>query len=277
MGGFRAANQFMRILSRDLPALYRWRGSAAIFVFGCGHSGTTLMATILGSHPDVALIPRETRVFWRRYRGGSALSTAQVRGNIARALALSHGSDVRPYFLEKTPNHVHSFDMMRRVFPSARFVYCLRDPRDTVASFLERGLGINEAIARWLRDNARFTWLMNQEAVQVVRYEELVGRFEEVVHELLMWLGLTETTGLTDFWKTAPNWFGLPLPSAAWEDLQVGELTHEERRNAQVHRPISTASVGRFRRDLSPDEISLVEARTLAIASKMGYANDGWQ
>ena len=39
-------------------------GSAGFaFVLGCGHSGTTLIASRLGNHPAVALIPQETNLF----------------------------------------------------------------------------------------------------------------------------------------------------------------------------------------------------------------------
>lgn len=40
-------------------------GRNFIFIAGCGHSGTTLLASRLSGHPDCYLVGRETAIFQR--------------------------------------------------------------------------------------------------------------------------------------------------------------------------------------------------------------------
>ena len=83
--GRRGADRANAGLDRFVPAIPE--SAAFAFVLGCGHSGTTLVASRLGNHPAVALIPEETNIFEPRRPLGrarrflvAALAAARARG-----------------------------------------------------------------------------------------------------------------------------------------------------------------------------------------------------
>ena len=52
-----------------------------VFVIGCGHTGTTLIAAMLGAHPSIYSIPKETRALVHN------TAPDQARASIERAAA----------------------------------------------------------------------------------------------------------------------------------------------------------------------------------------------
>jgi len=111
---------------RSLPG-----GDGFGFVAGCGHSGTTLLASKLGLHPDVLLISRESNLFLPE-RG---LRLARV---IAEEwLAFARQED-RRVVLEKSPKHVHCLHRIRRLLPGVRVIV---NPGGTNERFVAERLG----------------------------------------------------------------------------------------------------------------------------------------
>ena len=100
----------------------------AAFICGCGHSGTTLLATILSAHPDVYVPLHETYAFFAR-RPGRLWRLWRLRRATLRA--------GKRYLIEKTPRHINALGTIRREVRGARFVVMVRDGRDVTASFAE--------------------------------------------------------------------------------------------------------------------------------------------
>lgn len=157
------------------------------FIVGCPRSGTTLLQTILDSHPDVA-VPPESH-FFRHYRGAveaetpeispwedphliddllenfrikswnielnrrdlltNNKNTASVFENIFCQYARSHKKSV---WGDKTPQHAFDLDIILSVFPKARIIYMVRDGRDVAESYLRAFIGpahIATCAERW--------------------------------------------------------------------------------------------------------------------------------
>lgn len=150
-----------------------------VFLGGCPRSGTTLLRTMLHTHPDLA-IPRETHFllesFWRRDEWGDLRITANRRRLVdwivddyastrfrrlevdpdeARrrmmATAPTLGSVVGTAFVmyserhdaarwgDKRPMHVQELPIIFGLFPDAQVVNIVRDPRAVVASMKKLG------------------------------------------------------------------------------------------------------------------------------------------
>jgi len=146
----------------------------AIFIGGIPRSGTSLMRAILGSHPDVAMFPRELPL-WRvlapafaerdigrregRERLVAALVTHPVVSEAGVTLdgaailaALASQPEItlgavfaeamrqyarqsgRPRWGVKEPRSEFHADRILTEFPRATFVHMIRDPRDIVTS-----------------------------------------------------------------------------------------------------------------------------------------------
>ncbi len=131
------------------------RGSRFIFVGGAPRSGTTLVQNMLDSHPDIfggpefIHIPDVIRL--RKDLHGSITrgwidlfcSHADVDHhicslieNLLLPLANKHEGKL---LSEKTPGNVLVFSELIDLFPGARFIHVVRDPRAIIASMLQVG------------------------------------------------------------------------------------------------------------------------------------------
>lgn len=105
--------------------------------------------------------------------------------------------------------------MLARLFPAARFIFALRDPRDVVLSCFMQTFTLNEAMRHFLSleetadfytavmDVGRRTCAEVPERIHQVRYEDLVGDTEAEARKLLGSLGLPWEPAVLDFQATA--------------------------------------------------------------------------
>lgn len=130
----------------NLPALVAGgRLDRPVFVIGAPRSGTSLLYSILRSHPAVAHWPGEAHEVWEAdYHpalGGwvsNVLGAGDVEpaaaARIRRALFLAAGP--RRRLVDKTPRNSLRVEFVDHLFPDARFVHLHRDGRDNVNSLI---------------------------------------------------------------------------------------------------------------------------------------------
>ena len=204
-------------------------GCRHVFLLSFPRSGTTLLEKVLSSHSDVvaleevdllsdiasewlaqdagidalaALGPREAAVHRARYWQG-------VRD--ATGVELS-GRTV----LDKLPLHTLCLPVIARLFPQAKILFAVRDPRDVVLSCFRRRFQVNPAMYELLdlRSAAQFYHeVMNLAevcravlpiAVWEVRHEQMVEQFEHTVRRVLEFVGLEWQPALLHFADTLP-------------------------------------------------------------------------
>ncbi|MBO6524550.1 MAG: sulfotransferase [Balneolaceae bacterium] len=144
-----------------------------IFLVGCPRSGTTLLQSILASHPDIISFP-ETHLFSKTISINSLVRFFTIYGEkhidtlreICKDLGVSDNSvsniktpvfstkgwiavlldqldaianhfspkELPGYLLEKTPRHLHFINEIQSVAPEAQFIHIIRKGEDVVAS-----------------------------------------------------------------------------------------------------------------------------------------------
>lgn len=118
--------------------------------------------------------------------------------------------------VEKDPTHVHRMGYMRRLWPDAKFIYMLRDPRDLACSALKAIRKKGKTPEQWLAERGQamarqlqplppllriVAWwqhvvlhdlndMRNDDAFVVVKYEEFLAEPREHVQHLFDWVGL---------------------------------------------------------------------------------------
>ena len=111
-----------------------------IILIGAGRSGTSLLARIVQSHPDVAYLP-EPRPIWMHghaYRRHHALDASDLSPRIADYIDRRFADFLRESggsrFAEKTPSNCLRIPFIHALYPDCRIVNVLRDGLDVARS-----------------------------------------------------------------------------------------------------------------------------------------------
>jgi hypothetical protein len=217
-------------LGAEPTRLKPWTSSEAragstshIFLLGFPRSGTTLLEQVLAAHPRIITL-EEAPTLGTAYQ--AFLSDTDACANLGRigqeeadawashywATVQSRGVNVSGrVFVDKQPAGTLYLPIIARLFPKARILFALRDPRDVVLSCFRQAFQINamtyaftdlnEAAACYdacmtfaerARDHLSLAW-------SDVRHEALVENFDAEVSRILTFLELEPAAAMTDF------------------------------------------------------------------------------
>jgi tetratricopeptide (TPR) repeat protein len=242
----------------------RWKvaettGRAPVFVIGFYRSGTTLLETLLGAHSRIAiagetdLIPDLLRELARlaptaghwtaRLEMIGAAGAARLRKRfLQRAALLEPRTPEAAVFIDKTALNTLNAGFIRALFPEARFVIVLRDPRDVVLSCFMQAFTPTPLTAHFLDwehaarcyDAVLGHWqhlgsALGFMAVEL-RYEALVADPRAALEPVLAAIGLDWEDGMVRAHETVAR-RAIITPSFV-----------------DVARPVYGAAVGRWRR-----------------------------
>jgi hypothetical protein len=260
------------------------RGAIPLFPIGCPRSGTTLLARLLNAHPAV-LVTNETAVFlqlhenivksregspaglpygkeynavWADHLAGRA--TALIEAFYERVRAMERKSQLR-YWGDKHPHHSHCLPFIAELYPQARYVYLVRDPRDVACSIGRMASADHAEVLRSWRDMAdqyeAFVQGLGPDRVLTLRYEDLVEDDQGTARRVFDWLALDYAPEVEAF-------------LLGHRDIDVHTIGSAEPRQADFR----VESIGRWRRELSASDIELAADVAGAFMTKHGYAID---
>jgi len=161
-----------------------------IFVTGFARGGTSWLRSCIAFHPQVDSIPREMVVF------RDSTTREQVESAVAEAVEANGLSNAR--FVNKAPANAPFAGKACRMFPEAKFVFIIRDPRDV---FVSHKRGTKD----WMRgSNSEVDGCMQKirtyyegylgaadcRNLLLVRYEDLHQRFEPTMASVFEFLEL---------------------------------------------------------------------------------------
>lgn len=208
--------QHRRVIRRQEPAQH-------IFLIGFPRSGTTLLEQILASHPDIVTMDEKealadsVRRFMRSPKDVDFLRDAEEDeldkfrdhywSNVRQL-------DIKPegrIFVDKLALNSIKLPLICRLFPDAKILLALRDPRDVVWGCFKQRFQMNPAMLEFatLEGAARFydatmqllhTYLSKlTPAVYVNRYEDLVTSFEAKAQDVCAFVGAPWSEAMRDF------------------------------------------------------------------------------
>lgn len=231
----------------------------SVFICGCGHSGTSLIANILAGHRDVFMPLHETGLFMK---GADAARAAYL------ALCMEAERAGKDVLIEKTPRHISHLGLIREVVGAPLFIIPVRDGRDVAASLACRFGHLDLGIERWIADTSI---VMDERAspdVKCYRHEDLVDDPAPVVREVCRFIGLSFSIELLEFHKQQRLWF-------SQADVRKGSGAngdeHKALRNWQINQPIFD-NRGRWRSEWTSDDMrDLTEGRGRRLMERFGY------
>lgn len=238
--------------------------SPIAFICGCGHSGTTLIANMLRMHPEIYVPTYETNMFLQ----ASAWQQEYVRLEKA---ATAHGARL---IVEKTPKHIRHLDHIRQVFPNAKTIIPVRDPRDVATSIAVRDGSVTQGVERWIKDNAIAAAQAGRADVLIYRHEDLITDPQGTLKRICRFLGVPYEDRLLEYHQHPTNWFG---ESHIEKGSGVGTKEHKKLRNWQVNQPIFD-NRGRWRTDLPEEQVEelktrLADPRIEPLLKRLGYGD----
>lgn len=211
---------------------------AHVFLLGFPRSGTTLLEQVLVSHPQVETLDE------RDILGEAERELLRPPGGLERLAAMS-SAELQPYrdsywkwvealgrttsgktLVDKLPLNSVRLPLITRLFPEAKILLAVRDPRDVVLSCFRRSFRVNAAMYEFvtLEGAARFYDAVMRLAalsrerlaldVAEARYEDLVGNFDAEVGRLCAFMGLEWDPAMRDFAEAARKRV-IRTPSAA--------------------------------------------------------------
>lgn len=197
----------------------------SVFIVGAGHSGTSLLLRILGEHPQVFAPNVETGVF----NGGVDWS------NLARLYTEARDAG-RSVLVEKTPQHVHSADLIRATVPGALFIVVVRDGRDVVSSRARRhGGNFDFALKRWQRFTEASIAQLGRADAHLWRYEDFIDDPESSIRAVCSFVSIDFDPAMLDYHRRTKPFFGQP---GTRKGSGADGAEHNALRAWQINQPI---------------------------------------
>ena len=238
------------------------REERLVFVVGCPRSGTTFVGRAIGGLPGFVDFGEDTP--WK-----AALPTdpsaAELRRILERIRRLGLAWGLRG--VEQTPETAHVLTAALEAYPEALAVHALRDGRDVVCSLLERGwLNADETG----KDDAGLPYGAEP------RFWVEPERRDEFAH-------------VSDARRCAWAWrrYVQAVQAAGAGDDRLLEIRYEGLASAadelaaflganvtSTHKALDSfrdSSIGRWRRDLTPEQVTDVEAEAGPLLAELGY------
>jgi hypothetical protein len=244
--------------------------TAPVFLVGAERSGSTMLRLMLNDHPDVCWLNEfEYAVDHLGDDGAypnldsysewlSSHRTYTATGFVINR-DLSYNQLVNNFLIQKklvegkpmvgATVHRH-FERLLAIWPNAKFIHILRDPRDVARSVLNIGWvgNIYYGADRWL--DAERKWDKLAEDISPDRYIEV--KFEQLLNDPIGQL------------------------ESAWELIGVDSAKYEMKywKNS-TYDPPNPGLAYQWKRKLKPYEIRLIESRIGRMLASKGYEDSG--
>jgi hypothetical protein len=250
-------------------------------IFEAVESATTTGAEFLEKF--VNLVVRHVR--WPDFalREGQlreALQSAEIREpadairTFYRCYARQSGKD---RWGDKTPSHLHCYSRILRLLPEARVIFLVRDGRDVACSMAEAWFGSRTLIETYARDWARAVAIAGDavheapDCCQILKYEQLVCEPEVALRRICAFIRIDFEKGMLGFSGRAADRLAELGDLAAPDGRRLATRAARIAIHSRASEEISTARIGRWRAELTPQERSAFEAIAGGALAAMNY------
>jgi tetratricopeptide (TPR) repeat protein len=133
-----------------------------VFLLGFPRSGTTLIATMLTNHPDVVSLEERNTLYasvldflvdaraLSRLGGVAAPNLRRYRDDYWARVKQFGVDPAGKVFIDKNPFNTLKLPLIHKLFPHARIIFAVRDPRDVVLSCFRRRFNLNSSTYEFL-------------------------------------------------------------------------------------------------------------------------------
>ncbi len=229
-------------------------GPAPVFLVGFPRSGTTLLEQILAAHPAIVTVEENDNLSelypllgggaepLRTLAGLSQADLAAYRAAYRQSLQAAAGSHPGRLVIDKQPLYTALLPVIGMLFPGARIIFAVRDPRDVVISCYQQNFGMNEAMYQFLDLETAVEYY---DLVMAIGEKSLAGfplRCHHIFYESL----IDDLRGTVSALLT--------FLDLQWDDKVLEFATRSRGRHidtpsgSQVRKPVGGEAIGKYRR-----------------------------
>ncbi|PLW93483.1 MAG: hypothetical protein C0592_05955 [Marinilabiliales bacterium] len=194
---------FIKIISFFGKKIEKKRFSGTpIYIGGCGRSGTTLLLSIISSHPDIFACPNELGMFNNTYEKDGKIYPAR-KDRLHRTLLFNKIKKSATRYCEKSPSNIHHINDIDSYHDGDfKFIHIVRDGRDVILSKHPTSpdtYWVNPD--RWINDVSAGLKEIDNPKVHTMRYEDLTGNYEETISKICKFLDIELTDEILNWHK----------------------------------------------------------------------------
>ena len=271
----RQAGLYGRTVARVAQRGLRERGGdpelateRVVFVVGSPRSGTTFLAGAVGAQPgfvDLGEVkPLKANVDrWMSLAEEEA--ARELRSTVEWVRRLAFVRDLRP--VEQTPELSFVVGAAVRAYPQSTVLHIIRDGRDVVCSLLAKG---------WLRereghDDARKPFGVHPRAwVEPDRRDEFTHA-REAARAAWAWRRYVSAARAAPAHTLEVRYEDIAADPGAAAALIAARLETDPEPLAEALAAVHSRSVGRWRRDLTAEQVADVEGEAGTLLRELGY------
>jgi hypothetical protein len=290
----------------SVETINKIRNIPIVFIVGLGRSGTTLLQELMNAHPNIVAPPEYSFIIYLYQKFGSKKNWAKKdvldfiealyfrplfslwlikKEDLTKKLLaivdyldyalvckmifsqMTQGKENVLLFCDKNPENSLLIKTLLKIFPEARFIHMLRDPRDN----------INSQIKTFKKKNAYFTarrWYGYNMAIENVKLQ-MPDKFFTVYYEKLAVETEAALMPLCDFLKIPFNKAMIenhfPERLEAMKDNKL--FNRVKRMHQSLANPVNSSNIGKWEKEMSPENIAITEIITGTLAhNKYGYS-----
>jgi protein-tyrosine sulfotransferase len=304
------------VINNSETELYKVKEVPIVFILGHGRSGTTLLQSILNGHPNISAPPEYDFIIylyplfrkikhwekadilafidalfsdpyfsiWLINREVLTEKLLPVAGHvdfpalckILIRLTKEHKEDIK-MLLDKNPINTIFTGKLMELFPDAKFIHMIRDPRDSVDGHIKRLKSKNPFFLsrRWNRYNAILENFKQKypDKFFTIKYENMVRDMDGTLISLSSFFGISLSNLKKDdllpegFQSTDKNEFFQKLPP----DVRTEVFNKIKSAHNNLSAPVNTGNIEKWKKEMSPYAVAVTEIITEKRAKKYGY------
>lgn len=266
-----------------------------VFIGNQSKSGTSLLRVIVGRHPNIfggdgfethwfsdEIIgswkdPTTRRQVWLRQwfevseADYATLQNKSTSGTdfFDRLMVFCTQREGKQRWLEKTPDNLFYYDLIRQTWPDAQFIHGLREYKDIYASWKARktgslkSLSVYDFVKKVRKSYRNIDHLLgkNTPFYMETKYEELVHNPRSVIKEVMNFLGEPYVDGMENYQGD----------SEEFERVQQ-IMGRESNTSRSLKRPIFTSSVDQWKHILDREEVEVIDGELGDLRERLGYS-----
>lgn len=164
----------------------------------------------------------------------------------------------------KTPKYVHNIDLLVKLFPKAKIVHLIRDPRDVAASIKRVGWThtIKEAAIFWkerVSDGLKGR-TFDDDTYYELKYESLLEQPDRTLKNLYDWLDIDFSEEVIDQYRQDKN------RTSIEKHKDLFDL---------IGKPIDKSRAYAWKKSMSKADIAEIEQHNIDLIQKLGYELTG--